>query len=203
MKKSAGILFALSFFVLGGCGNEANPPEVQRNAVGCQLGKPIDIGTNDPRIEYDSGKIIKLTDVVFHQKPRTVLLRENFHEDSKLWSIKFYEIQYNHKPSGFLGYYIAPQQTENVGFAIDYIGTFPIAGKADHVGVGFSFLTSEQAGEADSKNELKVTTSGNNITSIEITVPLYVAVESPSPSSGVMQYKGNETLCVKSATLKN
>lgn len=171
------IFLIMVLFMVVGCGGPVKQGDQPQSSGICKLENPIDIGTNNPRVHPD--RYIKLANITFHQKPRTLLLREKWYEESTSWELFFFEILFNHKSTGFLGFYIEPQQTHNVGFGFDYGGTLPtISGKAVATSNGLLFSTSEPESESGTKDELKIETSGGKIISIEITIPLYVPVES-------------------------
>jgi hypothetical protein len=172
----------------------------------CHLATPISIAGKSP-LETDQSKMIILENVIFDRAYKTKVIPPA--SSVQNMELRIFEILWSLQPSGEpeptgnVGVHFGPEKSlHDAGFSFAYGGNFNFEGASESSGDLTRYTTKELSNSDSAMTATEVTVQGQNITGIQITVPVrdYVC---HSDGACYTPYLGeNETLCVTSAKLK-
>lgn len=172
----------------------------------CQLDAPITI-SGKKVLQTDQSKMITLEHVVFDKTYKTKVIPPP--SSISNMQLKIFEVTWSIDPSGpqkatgWAGTSFGPLDTiNNAGFSFGYGGNFIFEGSTETSGEYSTYSTSEKSPTFPGITATKITTQGDSLIGIEITIPVRDRIQLPSGAYYTPYLGEDETLCVKSAKLR-
>lgn len=171
----------------------------------CQLDTPISIAGNSI-LETNPSNMITLEHIVFDKAYKTKVIPPV--NSIANMQMRIFEISWSkepfgeQKPTGWAGAHFGPKDSsDSMGFSYNYGGDFLFEGAISNSSDSRTYRTSVRSRtEKKALTAISITLKGNDLTAIEITVPVRDLIMLPQGGYYSPYLGENETLCVKSAS---